>query len=135
MAFLDWQPNFSVNVKELDDQHQYLVSLINDLYVAMRNGEDRQALGKLINQLVIYAAMHFAKEEDYFDRLGYPEADAHKKQHTAFEIKVTEFEDAFKRGEQDLSIDVMNFLCNWLVGHIKGSDKQYGPFLNDRGIN
>jgi hemerythrin len=31
--------------------------------------------------------------------------------------------------------DVMNFLCNWLVGHIKGSDKQYSPFLNDRGIN
>ena len=135
MAFLDWHPDFSVNVNELDDQHRYLVSLINNLYDAMMNGENREALGKLINQLVIYAAMHFAKEEDYFDRLGYPDTDAHAKAHTAFEKKVTEFEDAFKRGEQDLSIDVMNFLCNWLVGHIKGSDKKYGPFLNRRGIN
>ena len=134
MAFLDWHPDFSVKVKELDDQHQYLISLINTLHDAMRNGEDRDALGKLINQLVIYAVMHFAKEEDYFDRLGYPDADAHEKQHTAFEMKVTEFEEAFKNGEQDMSIDIMNFLCNWLVGHIKGSDRKYGPFLNAQGI-
>ena len=134
MAFLDWQPGFSVNVKEIDDQHQYLVSLINNLYIAMRGGQDKDALEKLINQLVIYAAMHFAKEEDYFDRLGYPEAESHKQEHAAFEAKVTEFEDDFKSGKQDMSIDVMNFLCNWLVGHIKGSDKKYGPFLNDRGV-
>jgi hemerythrin len=134
MAFLDWQPNFSVSVKEIDDQHQYLISLINNLYAAMQSGQDREALGKLINQLVIYAAMHFAKEEHYFDLLGYPESDAHKREHDAFEMKVTEFEDNFKYGKQDMSIDVMNFLCNWLVDHIKGSDKKYGPFLNERGI-
>lgn len=49
MAFLDWQTSFSVNVKEIDDQHQYLVSLINNLHAAMRTGQDKDTLGKLIN--------------------------------------------------------------------------------------
>lgn len=28
----------------------------------------------------------------------------------------------------------MDFLSSWLVEHIQGSDKKYGPFLNQRGI-
>jgi hemerythrin len=28
----------------------------------------------------------------------------------------------------------MNFLKNWLVKHILGTDKAYGPFINGKGI-
>jgi hemerythrin len=28
----------------------------------------------------------------------------------------------------------MDFLKNWLIKHIQGSDKQYGPFLNAKGM-
>lgn len=29
----------------------------------------------------------------------------------------------------------MNFLSDWLKKHIKGSDKEYGPFLNENGLS
>ena len=134
MALINWQPSFSVNVKEIDQQHQLLVNMINDLYDAMNSGKEKEELQKLINRLNVYAAMHFAKEEHYFDLFAYPEGELHKKEHNDFEDEVSKFESDFIKGSQSLSMEIMNFLSNWLVEHIKGSDKKFGPFLNERGL-
>ena len=134
MALINWHPNFSINIEEIDKQHQLLVKMINDLYDAMNAGEEKAVLQKLINRLNIYAAMHFAKEEHYFDTFGYPETELHKKEHSNFEDKVLNFESDFNKGSQSLSIEIVNFLGDWLVGHIQGSDKKYASFLNQRGI-
>ena len=32
MALINWHPNFSINIEEIDKQHQLLVKMINDLY-------------------------------------------------------------------------------------------------------
>jgi len=73
-------------------------------------------------------------EEHFFDIFGYPESVAHIKKHKDFEKKITAFEADFKTGKQRLSKDIIKFLSDWLVAHIKGSDKKYGPFLNERGV-
>jgi len=31
-------------------------------------------------------------------------------------------------------MEVLNFLRKWLLNHIQGSDKKYGPHLNAKGI-
>ena len=134
MELIVWDPSFSVNVEFLDKQHQMLVQMINDLHDVMINGNEKDAIGRLIEQLLTYSAMHFAREEHYFDIFGYPDTDIHKKQHKDFERKISAFETDFKAGRESVSKDIMKFLGNWLVEHIKGSDKQYGPFLNERGV-
>ena len=134
MSLIKWDPSFSVNVEIIDEQHKMLVQMINDLYEAMQAGKENQKLSKLINQMSVYAAMHFAREEHYFDTLGYPEAKEHKDEHLYFEEKVSQFENDFNSGKQELTYDIMHFLSNWLTNHIKGSDKSFGPFLNERGI-
>ena len=70
MALIQWSSSLSVKVKQIDDEHQKLIKLINDLNDAMRVGKGKEALGKIINELVNYAAVHFNTEERYFDRLG-----------------------------------------------------------------
>jgi hemerythrin len=134
MELIPWDASFSVNVEMIDKQHQMLVEIINDLNNAMLNGNEKETIGKLINKLIAYAAMHFAREEDYFDTLGYPETDVHKRQHDDFENKVSAFEADFNEDRQSLSHDILQFLRDWLVGHIKGSDKKYSTFLTERGV-
>ena len=134
MTLIAWQPQFNVNVEIIDKQHQLLVKMINDLYAAMARKDSMDILKKLIRQLSTYAAMHFAREEHYFDLLNYPNAESHKKEHEDFELKITQFEDDFNAGIRGLSIEIIRFLSDWLVEHIKGSDKKYGPFLNRQGI-
>jgi hemerythrin len=134
MSLIQWNDSLSVNVTEIDKQHQKLVGMINELDDALHQGKGRDALGKIINGLIIYTGTHFKTEEKYFDQFGYPEADSHEKEHLDFVAKVSDFKSGFEKAKFGLSIEVMNFLSDWLQKHIKGVDKKYGPFFNEKGL-
>ncbi len=134
MALIQWDGSFSVNVAEIDKQHQKLVALINNLNDAMKQGKGKEVLGKILGELFTYAGSHFATEEKYFDRFAYPAAASHKLEHSDFVKKVSEFRESFDSGQLALTIQVMNFLQDWLKGHIKTVDKKYGPFFNEKGL-
>jgi hemerythrin len=100
----------------------------------MKLGKGNAVLGKIISGLIDYTVSHFRTEEKYFDRYGYPETDRHKKEHSDFVDKVSEFKNGFDQGKLSVSVEVMRFLSQWLQNHIKGTDKKYGPFLNEKGL-
>ena len=134
MPIITWNDDLSVGIVEIDGQHQKLVQMINDLHDAMRDGKSKTVLGGLIESLAGYATTHFATEEGYFDQYGYPEASAHKREHAGFVQKVSDFKAGFDEGRLMLSMDVMTFLKDWLVNHIKGTDKLYTAFFQTKGL-
>ena len=69
-----------------------------------------------------YASYHFGTEEKYFAKYGYPEIADHVAEHESFAGKVTSFIEAFKAGNEMVTFDVMNFLREWLLDHIKSKD-------------
>jgi hemerythrin len=135
MALLEWNQSMSVNVAVIDQQHRELVRMICALDDAMAAGASHQVMGETISGLIDYTRTHFATEETYFDRYGYPEAAAHKAQHRKFVEHVEDFKRGFDEGRLFLSLEVMDFLGEWLLEHIQGTDKAYGPFLNERGVS
>ncbi|RKZ74881.1 MAG: hemerythrin, partial [Gammaproteobacteria bacterium] len=40
----------------------------------------------------------------------------------------------FSAGEATISQEIFDFLKDWLVNHILGSDKEYTVFLNAKGV-
>jgi hemerythrin len=134
MALIDWNDSLVVNVTEIDNQHRKLVEMINDLHEAMRQGKGKDITGKIVNSLIGYAATHFRTEEKYFELFAYPDAPVHKKEHSDFVAKISEFKDGFEKGTAGLSIEIMNFLSNWLRNHIKISDKKYSPLFKAKGL-
>lgn len=134
MTFMKWSTNLSVNVAEIDSQHQQLVNFINDLSDSMKKGKGKEILAEIISGLVFYAKSHFTTEEKYFDRFGYPEAFSHKQEHRMFVEKVTQFKKDFDEGNQLVSIPVLSFLRDWLVNHINASDIKYSRFFNENGL-
>lgn len=131
---IKWDDSFSVNVAEIDGQHQKLVALINTLNDAMRQGKGKDVLDKTVAELINYAATHFKTEEKYFDQFGYPETEEHKKEHSDFVRKVSEFKKGMDERRLGLTIEVMDFLSHWLTNHIKGTDKKYSRFFNEKGL-
>jgi hemerythrin len=134
MALITWNESLSVNIAEIDRQHKKLIGMVNDLNDAMKVGKGKEVLGEIVRGLVSYTVTHFRAEENYFDRYGYPETDAHKKEHAAFIEKVTDFKDKFESKNLFLTIEVMNFLSDWLKNHIMGTDKKYSRFFNEKGV-
>ncbi|MBU0995586.1 MAG: bacteriohemerythrin [Proteobacteria bacterium] len=134
MELITWDDSLSVKVKEIDEQHKKLIRLINSLHEAMIQRKTKEALGTIINELMDYTTGHFLTEETYFEKFEYGERDSHKREHTGFVNKVSAFHTDFQTGKMFLSMEIMNFLKDWLIKHIKGTDKKYGPLFNSRGL-
>lgn len=134
MSLVTWSDEYSVNIKSVDAQHQKLVMMLNELHDAMMVGKGKEVLGSVLNEIIDYTIYHFSTEEKYFDKYGYPDAELHKNQHKEMVEKVGALRERFEAGENVLTLDVMNFLRDWVHDHIHGSDKLFGPFLNSKGV-
>jgi len=134
MALLVWTNSMSVNIKEIDEQHKRLVDLINQLHDAMKSGKGQEALGKILSELADYTVYHFGTEEKLFKQYGYPEYARHKKAHDDLTKQVMEIKKSFDAGSSVVTVEVMNFLKDWLTKHILDADKKYTPYLNSKGV-
>ena len=134
MDFMKWNKAYSVGVKEFDDQHKVLIVIINELYEAIDKNQGNEIIGKLIKRLRMYGAIHFATEEHYFDLFKYPDVEEHKKIHVFFDDKMAEVQKTFHTQSREASFEMMHFLSEWLINHIKGTDQKYTEFLRSRGL-
>ena len=135
MPLMEWGPKLSVGITAFDTEHQRLVTMVNDLFDAVNAGKGKDRLGPILDLLIGYTVTHFQHEEREMKRLGYPAFDKHKAEHDALTQQVSDVQRKFASGATAaLSIEVMNFLKNWLIKHIMGTDKSYTAFLNSKGL-
>ncbi|MBN2008832.1 hemerythrin family protein [candidate division KSB1 bacterium] len=134
MESITWNDRFSVNVSVIDNQHKKLIALMNELFHAMRLGKGSDAIGSVVDGLLDYATEHFEFEEKYFKEFSFPEAAEHIAQHQSFIKRSATFCRKLRSGDARLSIEVMNFMTNWLIEHIMKCDKKYSYFFNEHGL-
>jgi hemerythrin len=135
MAIFLWSERFLVNIKKIDEQHRGLVLAINELHDAMQAGQGRGAVGATLDKLVKYTLTHFADEEELMKTHEFPGYEEHKRQHDILKQKVVRLRNDVNDGGVLTSVEMLNFLIDWLTGHILKSDKQYGPFLWYKGVH
>jgi hemerythrin len=134
MSFISWSDTLLVGVAAADDQHRQLVAMANRLHDAMADQvPDRHLVGEVLEGLMDYTMNHFITEEELFQRLGYPGAEQHKREHDQFTATVLGHLQRHEAGET-VALGVMNTLRDWLVNHIMKSDKAYGIYFADRGL-
>ncbi|MBV5341384.1 MAG: bacteriohemerythrin [Deltaproteobacteria bacterium] len=131
---LEWNASYSTGVSKYDEQHKVLFNMINDLADAMQQKKSKDAVGRVLNGLAEYTVHHFADEERDFAQTHYPEEAEHKALHKKLVDQVVALIGKFNAGEPLITQDVISFLQDWLINHIQGVDKRYGPHLNKSGI-
>lgn len=134
MPLIAWNEKLAVNIKQIDDEHKHLVALINELHDAMVQGKGREVMGEVLTNLVEYTQTHFAHEEHWMSTYGYLGYVRHKNEHDALTKQVLDLQRQYLQGQAVLTMDVMNFLRDWLNDHIMGSDQKYAPYLRSKGV-
>lgn len=134
MPLMSWKDEFSVKVAEFDGHHKQLISMINDLDDAMRQGKGKDIVGEILKKLVNYAGFHFAAEQKVMQQHDYPGYDEHKDKHDKMTAKVMALQNDYQSGKASLTIEVFKFLTDWLNKHIMETDKKYSEYLNSRGV-
>ena len=131
---LAWDSSYATGIQTFDDQHKVLIRMVNDLHDAMQQKRSKEAVGQILKGLADYTVTHFADEEKAFSRSHYPDEENHKRIHKKLVDQVVDFIGKFQSGEAVLSHDLLSFLQDWLINHIKGEDKKYAPHLIKNGI-
>lgn len=130
-----WKNEYSVNVKEIDDQHRIMFEIINNLIVLISsplpNKEDVQAI---IGRLVEYKVAHFATEEKYFHKFNFGGTVAHEEAHKKFDEKVKEIQAQHPDSVVAASFALVDYLEDWLIGHLIGMDQEYKKCFNEHGL-
>jgi len=121
VVLMEWTSAFSVDIESIDTQHKKLLGYMNTLYDALTEKKDE------------YTKTHFTLEEKYFDKFNYKGKDAHVIQHKEFIRRLGEMKKQITEDCEDVE-DLLEFLVNWLIHHIKGTDHMYVECFHEHGV-
>jgi hemerythrin len=87
----EWSDDYSLNVKELDDDHKELLSMLED---SVRFPAGKLYFSARFNTLKEKIKEHFEKEENILQEIDYKKAKEHKQAHRDIFEKLTKINDA-----------------------------------------
>lgn len=134
MAFITFNHENEVNIREVDDQHRRLFDILNRLHEAVVAGKEQSELFAILDELIEYTVYHFQTEEKLFVEHDFPGYVGHKAEHDRLTATAVELQGQLRDGSATLSFELLDFLHDWLMDHTLGLDQDMGPFLNERGI-
>ncbi len=128
-----WDKSFETGIELVDKQHKRLFEIINDLDEAINASLGANVHKELFEELANYLTEHFGTEERLMDRWKYPRYEEHLNSHNGFTAKVRDFHKKSLSGDQLVTEEILDYLTDWLVKHIKAVDLQMGEFLRSKG--
>ena len=134
MALIVWDARLETGHAAIDEQHQSLVDILNRLHTAMKQGRGKAELEGILVFLKDYTVTHFAMEEDLMAKHGYPGMARHQAIHADLVRQVADLVAKFQAGTGMLTMEIMNFLEDWLVKHIQAEDYAFAQDLRAKGI-
>lgn len=125
MTTFEWTTRLAVGFPRMDEQHIWLIDLMNQLQTGIEAGAPPDRLLQQLDQLGTLARQHFREEEEVMQSIAYPNLELHKMLHVALlERFAAHRDEAAATGR--FTPEFQEFLFQWLTGHIKGPDTKYG---------
>ena len=132
MALLSWSNQYLIGNEIIDAEHQELFSLINTFHSLWMEKHARQDIAKVLNQLIVYAQMHFRHEEKIMSDAGYPKLDQHQQIHEAMIDTIFKLQQSYEDKNLHVEMDTMKFVKSWLIEHILQNDYLLRDFLSHK---
>jgi len=130
MELIKWTDKYTLGIQEIDNQHKGLVVIINELFTYMSEGKAKEKMEDVFDHLTEYTKKHFSAEELMLYRYAYKDIEEHKVEHKKFIEKLEAFKKDFNNSKITISLEVLNFLKDWLLNHILISDKKYATHIS-----
>lgn len=131
----DWNESFATGIKEIDNQHQRLFEIGEEIHILSSTYMDETTFEKikiLIKELEDYTVYHFNTEKELFIKYNYPDMGNHLVAHDKFveRIKSIDMEEV-RENQEDFLNKLLNSLAQWIFKHINNVDFKYVPYLKE----
>ncbi|MEI6557516.1 MAG: bacteriohemerythrin [Rhodospirillaceae bacterium] len=133
---IEWRPAMAIDNAALDDDHRYLIGLINSVEALCQQSFDQGALLKILGSLKYYTVYHFVREEAAQRAAGFPHAEAHALEHKQL---IATVDQAVALVSQEITPDkheriraeITALLNGWLIQHIIKHDIPMRPYVRN----
>ncbi|MGA9461485.1 MAG: bacteriohemerythrin [Terracidiphilus sp.] len=129
MALMTWNDKLSIGVPSMDAQHVALVETLNELHIALMNGDARNLGGSILRSLLAYTKSHLSPEETVLAAERHPELARHQLMDRDLTLKVEGIVARYDKGELILNLQLLHLLNDWLTNHIQKIDRSSRPWL------
>ncbi len=130
MNDLIWDESLSVQVDEIDEDHQKLVDLFNILAHAVSEEDSAIYIEAVLDELISCTVWHFRHEERLMIKYDYADFLEHKKDHEELIESARDLQANYVQSGS-LSDEDLSFLEHWLTGHILSADMKLGAYLGE----
>ena len=125
MDVFQWGKYLETGHTAVDQQHRHLVEMTNAFGKHLsENGTSVLGTESLFHELISYTQYHFDEEEDLMLQMAVDERhlNSHRDEHRGFLHDVMRLHEEVDLANKATLIPLFEFLVNWLVYHILGSD-------------
>lgn len=132
MAQTEWTPELETGLSDIDEQHQQMVSYINELHKVSHSGNP-MLIAQTLFDLISCAMSHFAYEEELLEAVGYNLLEVRRNSHTNFTNRLLDFQNRLMSGESAAD-ELLDQLDSWVSRHIRINDQGYVETVRQSGL-
>lgn len=128
---LIWSDDLSIGNVDIDKIHEKLIDIYNDLVDFADMGGSHSEFAFILSKMTDYSLMHFKREEEYMQKMSYPDLAKHKNLHRDYIYTVAMYNVDLSGNNPPLLIEVLGFIEKWWVYHILQVDQKYEKFKKE----
>ena len=129
---LVWREQLSVGNDIIDNDHKYLIDIINLIEHSFAT-KNLNALAEALDSLTQYSKSHFAHEEKIAQAVGYKQIAYLNRSHSGLVKQLDKAKNELNEISQEWSSEIAahfnQFLRDWLINHVIKEDLLMKPAL------
>ena len=131
---IKWDDKYSVDISIIDEEHKEFIDIINKAVAIKENNGNQEEVREVLYKMIKHALKHFATEETYMKKFNFPEFQLHRNEHLDFTNKTFDNLNKIIMGDYQVANEILEYLKQWLVNHIHGTDRKYIDCFKRNGL-
>ncbi len=127
--YIEWKECYSVGNTVLDNQHKFIINIINNMYSSLSSFGEIDDKSGLFEELQKYTKVHFAYEEKLLHKICFPAIEEHLAYHELMRDKILHLKAYMLTNEDDARLEMFHFLKEWWLDHILIKDMAYSDAI------
>jgi len=122
MGLFAWNDAYFLGLPVVDNEHQALFVVADQLNEAISRGEGTRAVKNIATRLVSAISSHFEHEEALMHHYRYPDVEDHADEHRLLMERMLKVKKLLDAGALTIPSDTLPFFRNWMDRHIRKYD-------------
>ncbi len=124
----NFEAEFKLGIDEIDQEHIKLVNMLNTVHQLITDGNKSKAIEYFSLTIAHYVVDHFAHEEAFMARIGFPQLEDHAKVHENFKNAFVKSLPRLANYDETAFRAALTDTFTWIVNHIGRTDRKYAQF-------